>query len=418
MGLYKRFLILISFFLGISQSVFSSEPPLTLKDCYDLALKQSETIAIRAEQIKEAEGRFTQALSGILPKIDYVYSDKRQDGSNSSNFTLRDIPEQKFTFSQPLFSGFKEFAAMAASKADRREKKYQKLRAEQLLFLDVVNAYYLFLGYQEEQQALGNIHQALTQRVAELKKREELGRSRPSEVASVESRLSRIEADIEFSKSEFEISKQLLEFLSGTEIPAIVNEEIPGEIALTPENIPFKAERRPDVLAAKETWEKSKKEVTIAQSGFWPKVSLDGNYYTERVGNAGNVDWDVALTAQVPLFEGGENLGKLKEAKSLRTQEELRYQETTRKAVLEIHNASTRWESSLRRRQATQKALDAAEKNYQLQKEDYQRSLVNNLEVLQAMEDAEDMRRNFININNETKRNYWQLKVAIGDPLL
>ena len=50
---------------GVSQEasdLTASEKPLTLSDCYALALKQSETIAIKAEIIKEAEAHFVQAL--------------------------------------------------------------------------------------------------------------------------------------------------------------------------------------------------------------------------------------------------------------------------------------------------------------------------------------------------------------------
>ena len=103
---------------------------LTLEEAYALALKQSETIAIQGELLKETEGRFLQALSGALPNASFEASEKRQDGTGSSSFTLKKIPERKFVFSQPLFSGFKEFAAMAGARAQRRQRAYDKIRAE------------------------------------------------------------------------------------------------------------------------------------------------------------------------------------------------------------------------------------------------------------------------------------------------
>ncbi len=127
------------------------------------------------------------------------------------------------------------------------------------------------------------------------------------------------------------------------------------------------------------------------------------------------MDWDVTWKAEVPLFAGGENMGKLREAEALRNQEELRYRETRRKAVLDIKTAFLRWQNSLERYEAMRKALGAAEKNYQLQQEDYRLNLVNNLEVLQALEDAEEMRRGFIQVKNEVRRYYWQLKIALGE---
>ena len=395
---------------AMGQSEVSSQP-LTLSDCYRLTLKRSESLAIHSEEIKEAEGRFLQSFSTILPKVHFSYSEKRQDDSSGVRSL---VPEQKFTFSQPLFTGFKEFAAIAGSRAEERRQKHEYRRAKELLFLDVVNAFYLVLGYQEEYQTLDAIRQTLLERIDELKKREDLGRSRPSESVSVQARLGRVEADLEFLQSEMEVAKELLEFLTGQKIDAITDSETLPQFSMSEDDISPMAQGREDVLAAKEVWEKSKKDVVVAQSGFWPEVSLDGNYYTKRVGTSADIDWDVTLTAEVPLFKGGENFGKFKEASAIANQEELRYQETGRLAVLDIRNASTRWERSLRRFEAVKKALEAAEKNYEMQKEEYKLNLVNNLEVLQVLEETEDMRRSFINIKNETKRDYWQLKIALG----
>ncbi len=124
----------------------SAETALTLPECYQLALKRSETIAINQELIKETEGRFRQALSTALPHVSFESTDKRQDGTGNSAFTLRNVPERKFTFTQPLFSGFKEFAAMAGSRAEHRQRIDEKVRAEQLLFTDVSDAFYLLLA--------------------------------------------------------------------------------------------------------------------------------------------------------------------------------------------------------------------------------------------------------------------------------
>ena len=397
----------------------------TLFQCYELALKQSETLAVEEEQIHEAEARFRQSLSAILPRVDFSYSHKRQDGNNSGSSTLREVPEHKFTFSQPLFSGFKEFASMAADKAQERRQKWEYARARQLLFLDVAEAFYLFLGYREEYEALDKIREALAERVGELKRREEMGRARLSEVVSVESRLRRTEAEMEFMKTEREISRQLLEFLTGVEVPSVAEEEPPDQVSfnsgrnrtISEDVMEERAEERPDVRAGQEALAKSRKDWAAARGEFWPAVSLEGNSYTKRTGSSQDVDWDVTWKAEVPLFEGGENMGKLREAEALKNQEELRYRETKRKAVLDIKTALVRWQNSLERYKAMQKALEAAEKNYQLQQEDYRLNLVNNLEVLQAMEDAEEMRRGFIQVKNETRRYYWQLKIALGEDI-
>lgn len=392
--------------------------PMTPADCYRLALKRSETIAIQRELIRQTESRLTQALSGVLPRASFEASEKRQDGSGGSSFTLKEVPERKFTFTQPLFSGFKEFAAMAGARAERRERGFEQARAEQLLFVDVSDAFYLVLERREDMDALETIRTALLQRIDELKERERLGRSRTSEVASAEVLLQRVEADIESARSDEITARQLLEFLTGRAPLAAITDAEPVLPPIAAESdFARKAGGRPDVRAAEEAWSVSQKAVTVARAGFWPEVDVESNYYTKRVGVSSGVDWDALLTVSVPLFQGGETVGAVREAASKARQAKLEYDRAQRQAELEIRDAHANLQGALARLAALRKALGAAEENYRLQQEDYRRSLVNNLDVLQALESLEGTRRDVIHAAYEAKRRHFQLLAAAGETL-
>lgn len=383
---------------------------LTLWECYELALKQSERLAIQQEQIKIAEARFIQSLSGILPRVSFQRTELREKIDNNSQ------GESRFIFTQPLFSGFREFAAMAGSKAEKRQRKFELLRAKHTLFIDVVDAFYFFASYQRDMNSLLATKQALTERVNELNKRMELGRSRISEVSSAEASLSRVEADIELVISQKEVARELLEFLTGRTIENVQDTEN-FATALAPLDVYIeKADQRPDVLAAKEAVEVSERQLTIARADFWPSVSVEGNYYDERIGSSSEgEDWDALLSIDVPIFQGGQTVGEVKEATALKNQQELFYEETRRLAVLNIRNIYTQLQSGMRRTAALQKAFEATERNYKLLGEDYLLNLVNNLEVLRSLEDTYIAQRNFISVESETKRLFWALKVATGD---
>ena len=392
--------------------------PLTLVGAYRLALKRSETIAIHAELIKETEGRFLQALSGALPRASFQWNERRQDGSGGSAFTLKEIPERKFVFTQPLFSGFKEFAAIAGSRAERRQRLAERSRAEQLLLVDVSDAFYLLREQREDLNALETTHAALLERIDELNEREQLGRSRRSEVASAEAQLRSVEADLELVRSQETTSRQLLEFLTGrSPIGSIVDPDSSLPSLESEETYVVKAKIRPDVRAAEEAWRVAEKELTIAQAKFWPTVSLESNYYTKRIGVSSGVDWDVLLKTDVPLFQGGQAVGTAKESASRARQAKLRFEETQRRAELEARDAYVDLQGALARTAALAKAYDATDESYRLQVEDYRLSLVNNLDVLQALQLLQDARRNFIHSQHDTKRLYWRLKASVGETL-
>ncbi|MCX5687855.1 MAG: TolC family protein, partial [Candidatus Omnitrophica bacterium] len=186
---------------GFAENVKSDK--FTLEECYHLALKQSETIAINSELIREAEARFTQALGTLLPQVSFVWTQTNLDSERAfSSYNHNGSFESKFVFKQTLFLCFKELAGMAGSSLEQKQRISEKKRAEELLFVDVADAFYLLLEQQEDLKTIDMIHKALNDRVSELKKREDVGRSRHSELVSTESQLYNIEAEIQLVKSQ------------------------------------------------------------------------------------------------------------------------------------------------------------------------------------------------------------------------
>jgi outer membrane protein len=386
---------------------------LTLKECYDLTLKRSESIAIQVQLIKETEGLMLQSLSTALPKVAFAYSQKWQDVR--PNDTMGgSTPEAKFTFSQPLFTGFKEFAAIGASKHLGRQREQELKRAKELLFTDVSDAFYLYLSYQQDLEALEATHKALQDRVAELLKRQVIGKSRPSEVATAQAKLLRNEASMEGVRSQKETAGQLMEFLIGRSFDHLIEEEMVRD-DMKPEDLYAKVDNRADVVAARESLLVFKSNITAARSTFLPSVTLGGNYYTKRGDtNEGN-DWDTTLTVNVPIFNGLSDLGQVTQARAQAAEADLKLSQARRVALLEVRQAYTSWQSALRQVDALLKALDASEKNYALQVEDFQKSLVDNLDVLQALEDLQSSRRDLVVAKASAHRAYGAVKVSVGE---
>lgn len=394
---------------------FAAEEPLTLAECYRLALTQSEAIALREEEIAQAQARFAQARSGILPKVSFSSSDKRQDGTGGSAFTLKEVPERKFVMSQPLFSGFKEFAAMKGYQAEQREFAYQKARAKQLLFQDVSEAFYLVLKERKTLSALAAIREILINRIAELKEREALGRSRRAEVFSAQGQLFRLEADLQVVESQEAVARQLLEFLTGFETVGPLIEADPLLSLLDEETRLPSVALRPDLQAAEERLDKSYQEERIARAGRWPSVSLESNYFVERVGASKEVDWDAALKVEVPLFEGGLTGGQVKEKEAQTRQAAIELSQSQRLASHEVKEVLLQLQAARLQTSAHLKAVKALEESYRLQEEEYRLNLVNHLEVLESLRELEESRLRLIEAEYGLKQLYWKFKVATGE---
>jgi outer membrane protein TolC len=231
----------------------------------------------------------------------------------------------------------------------------------------------------------------------------------------VEARLRRLEAEMEKVRGQKEVAGQLLEFLTGEAIHDLVD-DMSIETELKEIELYMEQSRhRPDVLAQKEAWQRARQQITVVRSGYFPEVFLESNQYTRREGGSGNVDWDVMLSMEVPLFQGGETRGAVRSARAVINQEELRYARIQRQAAYEVKSAYTLFVSAVSRLDALTKAMESVQKNYELQLQDFQINLVNNLDVLEALEELQESRREYMSMQNEVKQLYWRFKTAVGD---
>ncbi len=385
--------------------------PLTLEDCYRLALKQNELIAIHSEKIKEAEAHFLQAFGTLMPQVSFSHSETREHSSSAS---LNSTHEAKFVFTQALFTGFKEFAGMASSRFEKSQRENEKWRAEQLLFVDVSDAFYLLLETQADLNTLMTIKNALSDRIKELKARESIGKSRVSEVVTTQYQLYNLEAEIESDKNQELIVQELLAFLTGRPVDKVVESKIEFNLKLESQYV-AEASFRPDVEAANFAWKADQKKIIIARSGLLPQLNLESNYYTHRSSSPSDSKWDTMLTLNIPIFEGTTTYGQVKEAISVAKESELLYTRAGRIALQDIHDAYVNMQTVILRKKTLAKALRSAELSYHLQTQDYKLNVVNNLDVITAIQNLADVRRNFIHTSYETKRFYWQLLAAAGE---
>lgn len=401
----------------------SAPQKLTLKDCFELALKQSETVAIRREAIKETTAQFLKATSEALGDVDFemtrlLQQETAASDSSSVGRALADPDrlESKFVISQPIFQGFKSLGALAGAGNLRKQRKAEWLREKELLFLEVAGAFYQILRLHRELETLERIHQLFEERIRELESREAIGRSRSSEVLTARARMKLTDSDRARIQGDLARAKHIFEFLIGipAEASQLQEDEIkePGREELT--RLLLRVNDRSDVRAAYRALKVARQNITVVQSELWPEVTLEHNQWQRREGSQPDIEWDTLFKVTVPLFRGGETSGKLKEAWSQWKKARLNYRLVKRKAILEVKEAFDLWAGSLRVVRLLEEAQTASEENYKVQKEEYSRNLVNNLEVLEALELLQTATRDAVRAHYEMKTNYHTLEVAAG----
>lgn len=396
---------------------------LGLWDSFDMALKRSETLAIKKEEVARTMSSFLHASGESIGDANFVMTEFRQDpqkgssgsdGSTSSSLAF-ERRQRRFEISQPLFQGFRALGALSGAGSLKHQRQKEWERAKQLLFLDVVNSFYDYLRLNKDAEIIKGILALFQDRLKELKEWEDIGRSRPSESATARSRLESFNAELARSKGDLAIAGNLFAFLIGVAVEG--NELKDEETPLSPEgrvNILNLAAQRPDVEASKAAVTTARGAVIVAQSDLWPKLTLDTNLYEKREGFQSGIDWDTLVTFSVPLGKGGTTIGEVRDAYSDWKEAKLTYSLTERTAVREIKDAYDGWQSSAERYRALEKAVQAAQENFTLQTDEYKRRLVSNLDVLEALQVLFETKRDANVAFYNAKKDYWKLEVAQG----
>lgn len=392
----------------------SPEVALTLDDYFAQALRQSEVVAGQSELIVQAEEQYRQANAALYPTVSGAASYLWQD-SGALNPTTNPVRQSfaRLTATQPLFRGFREFAALRQTKAlvGAQDDDYRQARVQ--LFKDVAQNFYDVLSFEQDLKNLTEQIEQYQQREQELQARVRIGRSRIGEVLTVQATISSLRAQVEQTRAQLSTTRDVFAFLSGLPRTTALRdtETLPSELASLDTYL-MRVAVRPDVRAAEQRQTAAQENVTVARGAFLPTIDLNANRYLERTGSLENVDWDVQLALTVPLYTGGSLQSQVRAAQSQSTQAELVTTRARRLADQEIRSFYQTVVLDRARLEAIENATKTAQRNYETQRHDYRIGLVTNLDVLQALSTYLDNQQSLDRVRYNVKLNYLRLQAA------
>lgn len=412
----------IYLYLGVILFLFTpallwAGEPLALKDCFKAALKRSDVLATQQELVVQAEENYHRAWGAILPAINGSYSYFHQDapGLTSSGNTQSSAGQQTLaiTADQPLFKGFRDFAALNATKAFITAREQARQWAGMQLYMDAAQAFYTRLAVQKDLDVLNNELELYQQRIKELQDRLAIGRSRETEVLTIQAAQAILKAQKEQILGQLDVAKEVLTFLTGLdqEIQLDDTDEVPANIGSL-DSYQSELNERPDVMAAKKNVEAFKSNVSVAKGAYLPSADLIGNYYLERPDLHDNGAWDVELAVTLPIFTGGIISANVKTAESQKRQSEIQLSQVQRMALEDIRTLHHNLKADLAQLKALEEAFNISEKNYKANVKDYAINLVANLDVLQALVAYQDTERSLEKIRYLAKIDYNKLEAA------
>lgn len=410
---------ILAVLLCVAPASAADTRPITLDEAYSAALKRSEELAEKGYTYAQLVAQIDELWAAVKPRLSLNASQFWQDTPGPGvNFP---IPSSQQTVAvaghQPIFSGFRDFLAVRAARAQTESAAFALERAKELLYQDLAGAYLDLLRSHQDIATRREQVRLTGDRVAELKNFQSIGRSRRSEVLAAQSQLAQNEADLETSLGQERVYQATLRFLTGIDQDLEPQDvPLPAEAA-DPAPYLARAEKRADVEGARRDLEYSGLYVSIENRQYWPTVAVDGNYYLRRPPTySRHVNWDATLSAVLPLYWGGQISAQTAEARAQRGYREQALSLALRQARLDVTTAHDALASDLSIVKALQNALSLAEENAKAQAADYRNGLVTNIDVLTSLTTVHDTRLRLDQARAQAYDDQVRLEVAAGGP--
>jgi outer membrane protein len=393
---------------------------LNLWDVYALAVKHTEDLAAKYENIEQADAQSQQAIASILPQIflndrknwqstDYVF------GSSNSLFTP--LGNSIYVSArETIFSGLDQVAAIQGAGALLDQNRHLFRQEARNLLLAVARSFYTALQAEDTLRSKREILKLTEEILKQEQKWKAIGRSRDTDVLSVQAQLAQINADLENAQNQLTQAGENLAVLANLKPQQSLRpEESAVAVSYTLAEAEAHGEDRSDVLAARSGTDLADAQLLQAHGAHLPSLALQGQYFLQQDGGSPTPNWNFQLVASLPLFEGGAIFAQERLAASKKRQAEMQYSLIRRQAHQDIRAAYQSLESSLKQVNAYRSAMDAAQKDYEAVERDRKLALNTNLDLLQSLTQLQNAENNYNQAHYQALIDRIWLGVATGE---
>lgn len=390
---------------------------ITLKDAFESARKNMETLKRADATVERSEQMRDRARGSILPTVagvgTYTQIDAPDLAGGPSPFLLTRQYSYALRLIQPLLRGG-SLAALSMAKENILLAELQKTSSELTLAQLVINSYYSLVIARFDSLNLLELKRLSAERVKDLKSRASIGRSRRGELVEAEAQLLTSDSQAQQGVINLAEAEKNFEFFTGmkaADLPPLSDlPMVDGSL----QNYLNKIKARADIMASHQQIRVAEKQIDVAKGGHYPSLDFTGNYYFKRTGVLATSDWDAGLALNFPLYQGGTINAQVKDAVAAKRIAELTTSETTRAAERDLAVIYQNYLQLSQQLTTLKNAREKAEEAYNYSRRDYSNGLVTNLQVLQSLNLFINAKRSYDTASAMALMSYHNLQAASG----
>jgi multidrug efflux system outer membrane protein len=372
----------------------------TLQNLIRTALTNNYDLRIAVTRVEQARAMAAEARAGFFPQLDYAATASRGQNVGGGN-----IPSPTGTIGNVFaadVSASWEIDLWGRIRRLNEAARAQFLASEEArrdvmisLIAQVAQDYFQLLALDNQLVIARQSTNSFGDSLKIFNQRLRGGVASILETSSAEALMDASAATIPELEQQIALQEDQLSVLLGQNPAAILRENTSLEKQMPPEvpaGLPSALlERRPDIREAEQQLRSANAEVGVAKADFFPQLNLTGllgevSPELSTFTSGGDVAWGIAAGLTGPLFHGGQLRAQYAQARAVREQYALQYQETVLNAFQEISDALISREKSASARNEQSRAVEAYKIAVKISMERYRMGNADYYEVLQEQQ--------------------------------
>lgn len=372
----------------------------SLRQCIDHAIEHNIAIQQGANQAKQSAVAVNTAKWARLPNLNGNAGQSWNWGRTQTAIKNEDTGDYSTVYvnsnshgtslnlntSIPLFTGLEIPHQYALAKLNLQAALADLEKAKEEMAIQVASAYLQVLFNQELHQITARQVELSTEQYQRIIRLESLGKASPAEVAEAKARIAQDEMNAVQTENNYRLALLDLSQLIELPSPEGLNLQLPTEeiqsVSLIPADEIFQTalSQKAAVQAAQYRLAGSKHHIRIAQSAYYPQLSLNGslgtNYYSTINRSfsqqmSDNFSKYIGLSLSVPLFNRLNTRNRVRTAKLQQQYYALELDQVKKTLYKEIQQAWYNAVASESKYRSSHSAMLANQASFNLMNEKY-----------------------------------------------
>jgi outer membrane protein len=391
----------------------------SLEDTLVSAYQTNPTLAAQRARLRQTEEGFFQARSAELPTVSAsadVTETERWGGASAFN------PDGSIGYgvsvSQSLYRGGRTDGSINAALARVEAGRAQLRSVEQTVLIDAVAAHAEVVRDQQIVAIRSNNVDVLAEQLRAARDRFEVGEITRTDVAQAEARLSGARAQLSAAQAQLAAARARYARVTGVEA---TEPETPGAAPNLPEDLGGALETalsvNPDLQASEFTVDAAELGVDVARGALRPEVSLSASASEGRQSDfTGQAQGTASVTARVsvPIFTGGLNRSRVREALAGADEARLLSVNVRRQVIEGVTNAWNGYLAALAVIESSREAVRANEIAFEGVEQEAFVGLRTTLDVLNAEQELLNSRLELVRAERDLTVASYALLQAMG----